>query len=186
MKTKTSFLVLMLGFILSVNGQIPTDGLVGYWPFNGNANDESGNNNHGVVFGATLTYDRFGNLNSAYKFDRNYIAVSDTSLFDFTNNNNLSLCAWFRNTAGDVEYGQGIIAKNRDDGGTRCGIQFSNSSVVIPGLLFCINNGGGVQSCLLIRDDVYAQGWHFVIGTYDCSKQKLYMDGILVDSANVN
>ena len=44
-------------------------GLVGYWPFCGNANDESGNGNNGTVNGATLTTDRFGNANSAYKFD---------------------------------------------------------------------------------------------------------------------
>jgi hypothetical protein len=34
---------------------IPTNGLVAYYPFNGNANDESGNGNNGVVYGATLT-----------------------------------------------------------------------------------------------------------------------------------
>ena len=46
-----------------------TNGLVGYWPFCGNANDESGNGNNGTVNGATLTTDRFGNTNSAYSFD---------------------------------------------------------------------------------------------------------------------
>jgi hypothetical protein len=45
------------------------EGLVGYWPFNGNANDESGTGNDGTVIGATLTTDRFGNPNSAYFFD---------------------------------------------------------------------------------------------------------------------
>jgi uncharacterized protein (TIGR02145 family) len=45
------------------------NGLVGYWPFNGNANDESGNGNNGAVIGATLTTDRFGKTNSAYCFD---------------------------------------------------------------------------------------------------------------------
>jgi len=45
------------------------DGLIAYYPFNGNANDESGNQNHGEVIGATLTADRFGNGNSAYYFD---------------------------------------------------------------------------------------------------------------------
>lgn len=44
-------------------------GLVGYWPFCGNANDESGNGNNGTVNGATLTNDRFGNMNAAYSFD---------------------------------------------------------------------------------------------------------------------
>jgi len=44
-------------------------GLIAYYPFNGNAKDESKNNNNGVVYGATLTQDRFGNENSAYDFD---------------------------------------------------------------------------------------------------------------------
>jgi len=51
-------------------------GLVGWWPFCGNANDESGNGNHGKVNGATLVKDRFGNLNRAYSFQKsnsNYI-----------------------------------------------------------------------------------------------------------------
>lgn len=43
--------------------------LVAYYPFNGNANDESGNGNHGVINGAMLTVDRFGNPNSAMRFD---------------------------------------------------------------------------------------------------------------------
>jgi hypothetical protein len=43
--------------------------LLGYYPFNGNANDESGNGNNGTVLGAVLTHDRFGNPNSAYSFD---------------------------------------------------------------------------------------------------------------------
>jgi hypothetical protein len=46
-----------------------TNGLVAYYPFNGNANDESGNRNDGTVEGATLTADRFGNPNSAYRFN---------------------------------------------------------------------------------------------------------------------
>jgi hypothetical protein len=48
-------------------------GLVGYWPFCGNANDESGNGNNGTVNGATLTADRFGNQASAYSFNSNYL-----------------------------------------------------------------------------------------------------------------
>ena len=46
-----------------------TNGLVAGYEFNGNANDVSGNGNDGVVNGATVTTDRFGNSNSAYSFD---------------------------------------------------------------------------------------------------------------------
>ena len=46
--------------------------LVAYYPFNGNANDEGGNDLHGTVKGANLTEDRHGNVDKAYYFDGNY------------------------------------------------------------------------------------------------------------------
>ncbi|MGK5093982.1 hypothetical protein WDW89_18465 [Deltaproteobacteria bacterium TL4] len=62
------------------SSSIPTNGLVAYYPFNGNANDESGNWNNGTVNGATLTTDRHGNANKAYSFDGadDYINIPDT------------------------------------------------------------------------------------------------------------
>ena len=66
-------LSLLLALGLSASSQIPdyvpTDGLVAWYPFNGNANDESGNGHDGDVNGATLTEDEYGNSNSAYFFD---------------------------------------------------------------------------------------------------------------------
>ena len=44
-------------------------GLVGWWKFDGDATDSSGNGNDGTVNGATLTTDRHGQANSAYSFD---------------------------------------------------------------------------------------------------------------------
>lgn len=52
----------------SAFSQVPTNGLVDFYPFSGNANDASGNNYHGTNNGATLVSDRFGNPNSAYSF----------------------------------------------------------------------------------------------------------------------
>ena len=46
-----------------------TNGLIAYYPFNGNANDASGNGNNGTVSGAVLATDRFGNTNSCYQFN---------------------------------------------------------------------------------------------------------------------
>ncbi|MEM6804816.1 MAG: LamG-like jellyroll fold domain-containing protein [Bacteroidota bacterium] len=56
------------------------DSLVAHYPFDGNANDASGNGNNGIPVGPTLTTDRFGNPNSAYQFD----GVDD--YMDFMNN----------------------------------------------------------------------------------------------------
>ena len=51
-------------------GYVPSEGLVGWWPFNGNANDESGNGNHGSVqSGASLAMNRFNQAESAFEID---------------------------------------------------------------------------------------------------------------------
>jgi hypothetical protein len=55
----------------NVPDYVPTDGLVAWYPFNGNANDESGNGNDGEVTGAISHEDRFGNSSSALAFDGN-------------------------------------------------------------------------------------------------------------------
>jgi hypothetical protein len=55
-----------------------TSGLIARYPFDGNANDVSGNNNHGTLVGpVTLTTDRFGAANRAYSFNgsSSYISV---------------------------------------------------------------------------------------------------------------
>ena len=74
MKIKTnpfSSIVVLTGLLAvtasSVQGQ-PSNGLVVYFPFNGNAHDASGNGNDGIVTGAMLTTDRFGVPSSAYAF----------------------------------------------------------------------------------------------------------------------
>ena len=69
MKSKIVLLLTTLFFTAHLWAQIPTNGLVAYYPFNGNANDASGNGNNGIVNGATLTTDRLGNMNSAYTFN---------------------------------------------------------------------------------------------------------------------
>jgi hypothetical protein len=70
---KKLFLLLLLitvtAFGQTVPSYVPTNGLVGWWPFNGNANDQSGNGNNGTPNGALLTSDRFGFANRALDFD---------------------------------------------------------------------------------------------------------------------
>jgi hypothetical protein len=53
----------------TVPNYVPANGLVGWYPFSGNANDASGNGNNGTVNGPVLTSDRFGNSNAAYSYD---------------------------------------------------------------------------------------------------------------------
>lgn len=85
MKTSITSLLLFVMIFLITGVSLATDcsmvsnGLVACYPFNGNANDESGNGNQGTINGATLTSDRFGNSNSAYNFDgsNDYMSMGD-------------------------------------------------------------------------------------------------------------
>jgi hypothetical protein len=78
-----------------VPNYVPQNGLVGWWPFNGNANDETGNGNNGVVNGATLSTDRFGNSNKAYSFvgttNCQNITISNSTQL---NPNNITINCW--------------------------------------------------------------------------------------------
>ena len=71
-------------------------GLIAYYPFSGNANDASGNNNNPVFNNATLTADMFGNANSAYSFNGidNCIRIPNSPSLNPTNQ--ISICAWVR------------------------------------------------------------------------------------------
>ena len=53
-------------------------GLVGKYCLDGDAQDQSSNQNHGTVYGALPVVDRFGNPNSAYEFDgiNDYIQIA--------------------------------------------------------------------------------------------------------------
>tara|TARA_B110001452_G_scaffold32089_1_gene25051 strand:- start:3 stop:941 length:939 start_codon:yes stop_codon:yes gene_type:complete len=88
----TSFLLIISYGSAQVPNYVPSDSLIGWWGFNGNANDESGNGNNGTVNGATLTTDRFGNTNSAYDFDGMNDNIIIDLLFDEPTR---SFFAWF-------------------------------------------------------------------------------------------
>lgn len=59
----------LLSVVIDIPATGKEDSLLGYYPFNGNANDESGRGNNGTVHRAVLTSDRLGKQNSAYRFD---------------------------------------------------------------------------------------------------------------------
>jgi hypothetical protein len=83
---------------------------VGWWPFCGNANDESGNGNNGTVNGAVLTSDRFGVLSSAYSFDGNadFIDCGNSSSVNITGN--ITISAWVN--ANNFNTDHGIVSKS--------------------------------------------------------------------------
>lgn len=96
-RIKHALTLFIVGVGLAVNGQCQsflTDGLVAYYPFNGNASDASGNGHDGTANGATLTTDRFGQANQAYLFGGNSAYI--TAPFSGTVfSNDFTASVWF-------------------------------------------------------------------------------------------
>jgi len=163
-----------------VSGSLPcnilNNGLVACYPFNGNANDETSNGNHGTVVGASLTSDRFGNANSAYYFNGidNYIVMDADSLP--TAERTVSL--WFN--AISVENHPVTLAY----GGYSCGQSWFEG----------INHGGpkyvleshceGNLIEATYTDEPIGQWYHWVITT-DSAGSKIYINGSVVSTDNI-
>lgn len=90
--------------------EMPTEGLVAYYSFNGDADDQSDSSNHAINFGAELTVDRFGNENSAYDFDglSDYMRLTK----DIDSRSGLTFAFWLSSRgAQDGENNGTIISK---------------------------------------------------------------------------
>jgi hypothetical protein len=169
------------GLFCQIPSYVPLDGLVGWWPFNGNADDESGNGNDGLVIGPMLTEDRDGNSNSAYEFSGTYtdsdVITGDCSSFP-DGNTSRTISFWYY--ANDLE--SGTVTQAIGYGGNSCGQSFNMN----------FNNpdaGSGkyeVQGhCLAFHTytDIPSpinNFWHNLTVTYNSSVFKFYNDGILV------
>jgi hypothetical protein len=130
--------VFMCGKAFSqVPSYVPANGLVGWWPFNGNANDESGNGNNGTVNGATLTADRNGVANKAYSFDGvdDFITTNNIT----TNNTNWSVSFWYSSMNNTSFQIQNILGLGTDTDGFG-GSGFSISGGIAIGQCPIFNN----------------------------------------------
>ena len=162
-----------------VPSYVPTNGLVGYWPFNGNANDESGNGNNGVVNGATLISNRFGNANSAYYFDgvSNFISVEDHPSIQLTTS--LTLSAWMREDTLKLE--QPLLGKGRSFNQTGYALFHRALGQGVSSGMSLVNNT--IYNEVFVDQSMLSIGeWHNLVGTYNGNTGKLYLDGVLINS----
>jgi hypothetical protein len=85
-----------------------TNGLVAWYPLDGNASDMSGNSRHGTIYGSNPTEDRHGKMNRAYNFDGidDYIKINHDKAF---NHLPLSISAWFNSNGNSGQ--AGIVSK---------------------------------------------------------------------------
>ena len=154
----------------SIKSEIPKNGLVGYWPFNGNANDESGKGNHGIVDGASITIDRCGKSNQAYLFDgiSNKITIEDNPILRPTS---LTCAAWVY-LEDDDNY-KLIVAKNAGEGPFESVLLSVNNS---GGENFHCNIGGPDYwgTWLSTPNKIQLNKWHLMTFIFDDMKDSVY------------
>lgn len=154
---------------------VPTNGLVGYWPFCGNANDESGNGNNGTVNGATLTNDRFGNDNSAYNFANDYISLSQPFFNGSTNVNSLTYSIWFK--CSQLPSSSTAYSLSTKEGFWRSiGLEINANGLVSYG-----GSQPSPQSYFSVssQNSIVLNQWNHIIVTFENSTLKLYLNGNL-------
>lgn len=177
---KNIFTTIAIVFSLHAFAQIPTTGLVAYFPFNGNANDNSGNGNNGTVNGASLISDRFGNANSAYMFNGSNQWIDVANVASLNPSTQLSISVWVESTA--TQGNSGIIGKwNNFNGSTGSGQEQYVILANNQGVNFITKTS--VQKTVTEPAAIYNNGnWHHFVGVWNGSTMKLYRDNVLVSS----
>jgi|GEM_PF-2473278 len=163
--------VALTTFGQNVPSYVPTNGLVGYWPFNGNANDISGNGLNGTITGAILTSDRLGNANAAYLCSAQ---TDKISLFQGFSNlpNTRTISFWFKTTPTSQE--QKILSYRPSClGGSENFFEF-NALPTNSTLQYDHRNGG------ILTVSYNSNAWNNVIITINSGVANLYVNTVLV------
>ncbi len=169
--------------------QVPTIGLIGSWPFSGNANDASINGNNGIVSGATLTVDRFGSVNSAYYFD----GVNDQILIPaspelYRYNTSFTISAWVRQSATPPGYSQPIFTNRTNTAGSEFYIDGAGNGTGMEGYLgFATYNSGVYGICRSSGPIAINSGYQHVVVVFKHNGNNnnvatVYVNGILNNS----
>jgi beta-lactamase regulating signal transducer with metallopeptidase domain/uncharacterized protein YihD (DUF1040 family) len=154
-------------------GQSPTLP-IGYWNFDGNAKDSIGNN-HGTVYGATLTE---GISGQAYYFegDGDCISIPDSAKFDF-GGGDFTISTWFRTNVNKAPF-PFIVNFRQNDNNPHIELYASRDvgSHSLPGFTRLTYRDAG------INDDKWH---HMVIALKNRAKDgyKLYLDGFKVSES---
>jgi len=176
-ETRTDDMHCMIDNILikSTTPPFPAAGLVAYYPFNGNADDESGNGNHGTVNGAALTADRFGTDNSAFYFDAiDIIRVPHSATIDFNaSSESYSVNFWVKSEPGNPSLEGGVLIAKDGTPGYPFKIQSHHTgSYIVNAAVYDYNNntGSGVQ-----LPDFWDDNWHQVSFVVDHDRDSIYI-----------
>jgi hypothetical protein len=170
------------GFSQVIPDYVSNDGLIGWYPFNGNANDEAQNANDGYVNGASLQLDKNNENNSLFHFDGvdDNISIENDSDFNFDNTDPFSIQVWIKS---ELRGSPGIIVSKIKHSSPYTGYEvFTNTKGEIG--VYLISDFDAKNYILLSTEEkpLADKKTHHVIVTYDGSSKatgiKIFVDGI--------
>ncbi len=158
--------------------------LIAFYPFNGNANDESGNGFHGTVYGATLVNDHHGIGSRAYSFDgyNDFINIGDVDELRIYGDLTISLWMYVRSFQGKG----GIItcqADNSDDPNTNA--IYKVNFAYTNWFHYCHESGPGIDFTHDFTNFSFnANNWHHTTLVRKINEKalNLFVDGSLVET----
>ncbi|MBF4483817.1 LamG-like jellyroll fold domain-containing protein [Flavobacterium sp. CSZ] len=167
---------------IQIDDKIPTNGLIAYYPFSGNANDVSGNKSNGSVTGAVLTTDRFGNSNSAYSFEGAGSYIDATIANIPQGNATRTISGWFKtNTPNPGENGDVCIFNY----GALSRLQRFGLTIYSKGYLETSTGPNAIGDDFYVNNFNYlSNDWYFFTLTYNGTKVSLYVNGVFVSEKN--
>ena len=159
------------------SASINNSGLVGYWRFENNAFDYSGNENNGTVTGAT--YNLTGNFGGAYEFDGNDNWVQIPNSPSINISRSLTISLWFKPNINNTR--QELISKVIASPQAYL-IRYENNNRIRAQ----INNGSNYFDFnYLSQPEIASNSWHYAAFTFDYETREgvIYVDGKNVSSA---
>jgi hypothetical protein len=195
MKNFISAFILLFCCMTNINAQtvpsyVSTTGLVGWWPFNGNATDESGNGLNGNVIGALLTSDRNSLINKAYDFDHTgavlFGSQNDEIYIPYgsiLNVSNITVSVWVYPRSyylpGSADPRSVIISRDQSSIPWSRAWSIYLTPTSVQGTIFAPSGAWSTTyRTATTPNPISLNAWHHIVMTYDLNNIKMYIDGV--------
>ena len=176
------------GSVLGICSNIPKIGIIGEWLFDGNANDTSGNNNNGVVNGATPAKDRFGEANKSYSFDgvNDYIGLNNMIL---KNQSDFTISSWVK-IPSSINY-EFCIYRENNGGWLKNGFEIQVQSDFSISTLWSDSSGMSMASkSLTSKSKLNLLEWYNIVAVRKSNILSIYInsikDGEIITSSSIS
>ncbi len=176
----SGFIVLIVlsasSFAQNIPSYVPVNGLMGWWPFEGNGNDATAQGNNATNFGAVFTQDRFGNPASAVSFDgfSSYLQVATPS-FSLSETGQFTYSVWVKKQVQSTS-GVVVMSGNNTTGNFISNVQGMNE------IQFGANKQQSAWIWLTCPHTLFV--WEHIVATYNAGIMKLYKNGIYQSSTS--